>query len=818
MGSCVGTLAAQQAETFDVAAVSTWGNVGGAKRRRVRVRARMHGVAAAERDGSAGGGGSGSGKARHRAGVTHFRSGERDGVAKWATGPVQLPHSHSPDVSYRGSAKSDVVGGSGPLKDLSTRVGDASDFKSEAAAQGADDGPSDSSGDGGHHASSVVGALPLGLSPPVPPGARPGGFTRGGSGGMMGRGPSFNVAPPRGMRPPAVARAVASMPAQSAVPPVENDPLRGPDYGFARGFERAFELGDEIGRGGYGRVYRAVATGGIAEVCVGQSNNKLMPVQPGTEVAIKMIPKLPATLLRHVKAARRIGKANREAERSLRAKAEELREDILREVRVLRKLRGTLSVAHMYGVYEDDEHVYIPLELCTGGEVLHRLGLVSYTEAEVARIMRAVFRTLAQCHENSILHLDIKPGNFLFETDAPDARVKAVDFGLASFYTPGRIESMPTAGTAWFMAPELLRSEVGPAADVWAAGVMLFQLLSGRFPFNDRRNPLQPSLSMVWRSILEDDIEEQLKKDPWPSISEEAKDLVRQLLSKDPLLRPSAGKALQNIWVRAEGAPELGRSRRVLGGEVVQRLQRFATKCAFRQTVLQMMVSEMTDCEEAGPKLAHSHSAASELFDSLDTDNDGSLSFQDLKGGLIDAGYDLNTREVEFLMPKRYPPDGMITREEVVAALLPADEVLRDEEGALEAAAARVFRRLDSNSDGLVSVQTIEKYIENSLHETDVMPTIQAALVDAGLSADCEQMSLESFLTMVRTCYDPVETYDARLQPAHSAQDALEDLAQVAVDRSRHNTPESSLRGGTQGLGCSHLEEGGGPGDAAEAA
>ena len=71
---------------------------------------------------------------------------------------------------------------------------------------------------------------------------------------------------------------------------------------------------------------------------------------------------------------------------------------------------------------------------------------------------------------------------------------------------------------------------------------------------------------------------------------------------------------------------------------------------------------------------------------------------------------------------------------------------------------------------------------------------------------------------MVRTCYDPVETYDARLQPAHSAQDALEDLAQVAVDRSRHNTPESSLRGGTQGLGYSHLEEGGGPGDAAEAA
>lgn len=373
-------------------------------------------------------------------------------------------------------------------------------------------------------------------------------------------------------RPPPLEAAVQGIGAR-AVGAVDEE-LLGPDYGFARGFADAFELGELIGRGGYGRVYRATATGGIKE----GDESEFIPVAEGTDVAVKVIPKLPATLLKHVKAGRRVGQASYGAEKQLAIKAENLRVDVKREVRVLRKLRGTPEVAHMYGVYEDDLHVYIVLELCTGGEVLDRLAMISYTEAEVARIMRAVFRTLAKCHENSILHLDVKPSNFLFHDDAPDACVRTIDFGLATFYTPEQKEGMPTAGTAWFMAPELLRSEVGPAADVWAAGVMLFQLLSGRFPFNDHHNPLHPSMNLVWRSILEDDLDPQLMREPWPEISEEAICLVRKLLHKDPTMRPTAVEALRHPWLRPEGRPGLGRRTRVLDGSVAQRLQQFAAK------------------------------------------------------------------------------------------------------------------------------------------------------------------------------------------------------------------------------------------------
>ena len=58
--------------------------------------------------------------------------------------------------------------------------------------------------------------------------------------------------------------------------------------------------------------------------------------------------------------------------------------------------------------------------------------------------------------------------------------------------------SQSVAPSGRYMAPEVLSSEVTPASDIWSAGVMAFQLLTGRFPFDDRRNPFNPSISKIW--------------------------------------------------------------------------------------------------------------------------------------------------------------------------------------------------------------------------------------------------------------------------------------------------------------------------------
>ncbi|MEW5299908.1 MAG: hypothetical protein WDW36_002878 [Sanguina aurantia] len=265
--------------------------------------------------------------------------------------------------------------------------------------------------------------------------------------------------------------------------------------------------------------------------------------------------------------------------------------NIQREVDILRRLRGTLNVVTLEEAFEDADFVYIIMELCRGGELLHRIGAKHYSERTVASFMRAVLRTLAQCHHHNILHRDIKPGNFMLMADTEKSPLKAIDFGLAVFFDPKKLPrtDLGLEGTPWYQSPEMLSNAVEPASDVWAAGVMAFQLLSGRFPFDDAKNPRNPALSLIWRSILTE--EPDLNKPAWAGISTEAKGFIRSLLDKDPRKRPTAVEGLSHPWLqgsieqREEGAP--------LAATVVQRLQAYSIQSALKRTVLDMIANEL---------------------------------------------------------------------------------------------------------------------------------------------------------------------------------------------------------------------------------
>ena len=208
--------------------------------------------------------------------------------------------------------------------------------------------------------------------------------------------------------------------------------------------------------------------------------------------------------------------------------------------------KTTKQVVAIEDAFEDDEDAHIVMELCRGGELLHRIGRRAYGERTVASFMRAVLRTLAQCHAKRILHRDVKPGNFMLLDESDGAPLKAIgaraaffgeqagregcpppaepaaarcgfsaatqpnactaypnshclthhldhrndndnananiklnkDFGLAVFFDPKALPrtDLGLEGTPWFMAPEALASAVEPASDVWAAGVMAYQV------------------------------------------------------------------------------------------------------------------------------------------------------------------------------------------------------------------------------------------------------------------------------------------------------------------------------------------------------
>ena len=143
-------------------------------------------------------------------------------------------------------------------------------------------------------------------------------------------------------------------------------------------------------------------------------------------------------------------------------------------------------------------------------------------------------REIAQLHES-----DVRAGGLgctpppLTATPAvsADAPVKAIDFGLAVFFDPAALPltHLGLEGTPWYMAPEVLSSAAEPASDVFSAGVMAYQLLSGRLPFDDRDGGDAPALSKVWKAIL---TEAPRFGSGWADVSEQAVDFCRRLLDK----------------------------------------------------------------------------------------------------------------------------------------------------------------------------------------------------------------------------------------------------------------------------------------------
>ncbi|KAK9840536.1 hypothetical protein WJX81_000242 [Elliptochloris bilobata] len=346
------------------------------------------------------------------------------------------------------------------------------------------------------------------------------------------------------------------------------------NLGFVQGFDRKYELGRELGKGGFG-VVRVVKSR-----------------DSGKEYACKSISKhLDVGNLSPAKQAAHL-------------------DNIKREVAVLARLRGTLNVVHCKRAYEDDTHVHIVMELCRGGELVRRIGRRHYSERTVASFMRAVCRTLQQCHLRNILHRDIKPGNFMLLSDDDRSPLKAIDFGLAAFFDPAQLPrtDLGLEGTPWYMAPEALSSEVFPASDVWAAGVMAYQLLSGYLPFDDVRNRDRPALSQVWKAVLTE--EPQFRGSAWAQVSVDAKNFVRALLDKDPKKRLTAKQALQHPWLAHGTSLERARGR-PLDTTVVQRLQRYAQSGVVRRTLFELIAAELlaSMLENATPE-ASAHGGA----------------------------------------------------------------------------------------------------------------------------------------------------------------------------------------------------------------
>jgi calcium-dependent protein kinase len=158
-------------------------------------------------------------------------------------------------------------------------------------------------------------------------------------------------------------------------------------------------------------------------------------------------------------------------------------DDVRREVQIMHHLSGQPNVVGLRGAYEDKHNVHLVMELCAGGELFDRIiARGHYTERAAASLLRTTVQIVHTCHSMGVMHRDIKPENFLLLSKDEDAPLKATDFGLSVFFKEGEV-FRDIVGSAYYIAPEVLKRKYGPEADIWSVGVMLYIFLAGVPPF-----------------------------------------------------------------------------------------------------------------------------------------------------------------------------------------------------------------------------------------------------------------------------------------------------------------------------------------------
>ncbi len=167
---------------------------------------------------------------------------------------------------------------------------------------------------------------------------------------------------------------------------------------------------------------------------------------------------------------------------------------------------AALQHPHVVQVHEVGTHdglPYFSLEYVDGGSLDRRLATGPLSPREAAELMQTVARAVHAVHQKGIVHRDLKPANILLTADGTP---KVADFGLAKSLADdrGRTVTGAVMGTPSYMAPEQAggrRREIGPAADVYALGAILYELLTGRPPFLGD-TPLDTLLMLVSEEVV----------------------------------------------------------------------------------------------------------------------------------------------------------------------------------------------------------------------------------------------------------------------------------------------------------------------------
>lgn len=494
-------------------------------------------------------------------------------------------------------------------------------------------------------------------------------------------------------------------------------------FGFSKDFREKFDVGDILGEGTFGTVRLAISKSSGEKFAVKHMPKRFESHAPGAP--------LERFFVRRVQ----------------------------NEVDIGRHLGRSLNVCYFLKAYEEETSVDLVFELCRGGLLWDAVQGGKYSEKDASRLVRDVLRTVAQCHAQGVIMRDIKPENFLFASEEEGAPLKAIDFGLSLFCAPGEVVSA-RAGTAVYVAPEVLKCCYSLPADIWSAGIVAYQLLTGRLPFSgDEGQEVTDQYSKdhtynhkeAFRAVLYSELD--FESPPWDTLSSAAKDLVRKLLQRDPLARLTAEEALQHPWIDDEAAL----SHVPMSDSIIQRLQRFGTYGHLKQAALRVMAEV-----GANPVVPQ---GMLQLFLELDPRNTGHVEKTALQAALQNDGrFHLSDDEADHLLAQVEDDEdesGLVSVNGWIAAL--ADWGALQQSSEWQVYLKKAFEKLDKRNRGLIGKDELQGLLcgEGGCEFED---EIDAALREADADHD-GGISLEEFQTfMTSQRIEKLDLFQSRLR------------------------------------------------------
>ena len=359
------------------------------------------------------------------------------------------------------------------------------------------------------------------------------------------------------------------------------------------------------------------------------------------------------------------------------------------EVNILRGLDHP-NIVKYYETFEDEHYLHIVMEYLQGDDLAKIISHKKHnklSERDMCLITKQLLKALVFIHQKNIVHRDIKPENVLFRHKEDYSSLKLIDFGLA---TTTMRKDRKSCGSPYYMSPEIINGHFCPKTDVWAVGVILFLMITGKYPFDN-----EPRTD-IFENIVKKPVDVKLLKKS--NCTNEAIDLIQKLLEKEIDDRLSASAALEHSWFDKF---ELNNNECLsLTMDTIETLRDFSNKTTFQKEVL-FFIAKITEEDEI-KKLR-------QMFEEMDTVNTGYLTKEEMKDAIESKKIKISHNDLERIWDGLdFHKTGKVNYTEFLAGMISG--LMKDKEEKLQSA----FNFFENTEDeGYISYSSLLQVIKS---------------------------------------------------------------------------------------------------------